>query len=270
MSYHVEVPPLIVGFDTETTGLDTNEDEIISYGFAVFRDGRYAPEESGQFFAYTDRPIHPRALEVHGLHLEDLRQRTSAWGGPYSPAEGVAKAIRLLHEFRDQGARTVGAFPKFDFDMLRSMAQRYGNLRFDWSSHIRADFKIPVSHRDEFADVSGSVETGEENSGNETRTYFQRSSSASKILAMMKPNLSQRDFFKPVIWPEIIDVCAFDRVHWPDITRRRGLTALCEHYGVQPGGHDSLGDARAAVEVWLQQIRKHQMENEPTFLSDDF
>ena len=39
MSFYVEAPPLIVGFDTETTGLDTNEDEIISYGFVVTNTG---------------------------------------------------------------------------------------------------------------------------------------------------------------------------------------------------------------------------------------
>ena len=261
MSFYVEAPPLIVGFDTETTGLDTNEDEIISYGFAVFRDGQYSPEESGQFFALTDRPIHPRALEVHGLNLDEIRSRTSAWGGPYSPAEGAAKAIRLLQDFRNERAHIVGAFPKFDFDMLGSMALRYGEYRFDWSSRINADFKIPD---DEYHQLAMSRHQSRlMDAGERIRNATNRVEAQTTMRAQWRSSL------KPLRWPEIIDVCAFDRNHWPDLSRRRNLSALCNYYGVQPGGHDSLGDARAAVEVWLQQIKKHQRQSEPGFLHED-
>ena len=261
MSFYVEAPPLIVGFDTETTGLDTNEDEIISYGFAVFRDGQYSPEESGQFFAYTDRPIHPRALEVHGLTPNEMRSRTSEWGGPYSPVEGVAKAIRLLQDFPDEGARIVGAFPKFDFDMLGAMALRYGNYRFDWSSRINADFKIPEDMDTDFA-VSRSHLLAAEAEDLLLNT-------SNKVRAQLTLRRQWRSFRKPLMWPEIIDVCAFDRIHWPDLSRRRGLSSLCDYYGVQPGGHDSLGDARAAVQVWLEQIKARQRESEPRYLHED-
>jgi DNA polymerase III epsilon subunit-like protein len=54
----------------------------------------------------------------------------------------------------------------------------------------------------------------------------------------------------------IIDVVEHDLAIEPSraLRPRRGLTFLCRHYGVTPGGHDALGDARAAVEVFMEQV----------------
>ena len=233
MSFRIAPPSLVVGFDTETTGLDTAEDEIISYGFAVFRNGEYVAEESGQYFAYTERPIHPRAQEIHGLSAEEIRERSSAWGGPFAPHEGVAEARRRLAQIFAQGATVVGAFPKFDFDMIESMHLRYFAQPTGFHAKSRSGFQITgdklVSHR-----VLSAV--------------------GSKIRHFISPQTF--DVHPGISWPEILDVCDFDRRHWPDPTRRRSLTALCEHYAVRPGNHDSLEDARAAAEVWFAQIER--------------
>jgi DNA polymerase III epsilon subunit-like protein len=54
----------------------------------------------------------------------------------------------------------------------------------------------------------------------------------------------------------IIDVVEHDLVIEPsrELRPRRGLEYLCRHYGVTPGGHDALADARASVEVFLEQV----------------
>jgi DNA polymerase III epsilon subunit-like protein len=54
----------------------------------------------------------------------------------------------------------------------------------------------------------------------------------------------------------VIDVVEHDLMIEPSrVDRpRRGLGHLCKHYGVKPGGHDALNDARAAVEVFLEQV----------------
>jgi DNA polymerase III epsilon subunit-like protein len=54
----------------------------------------------------------------------------------------------------------------------------------------------------------------------------------------------------------IIDVVEHDLAIEPSraLRPRRGLTFLCRHYGVTPGGHDALGDARASVEVFMEQV----------------
>jgi hypothetical protein len=54
----------------------------------------------------------------------------------------------------------------------------------------------------------------------------------------------------------IIDVVDHDLAIDPsrEFRPRRGQEHLCRHYGVRPGGHDALSDARAAVEVFLEQV----------------
>jgi DNA polymerase III epsilon subunit-like protein len=54
----------------------------------------------------------------------------------------------------------------------------------------------------------------------------------------------------------IIDVVDHDLAIDPsrEFRPRRGQEYLCRHYGVTPGGHDALSDARAAVEVFLEQV----------------
>ena len=54
----------------------------------------------------------------------------------------------------------------------------------------------------------------------------------------------------------IIDVVDHDLLIEPSRSDRprRGLSYLCSHYGVKQGGHDALADARAAVEVFFEQV----------------
>jgi DNA polymerase III epsilon subunit-like protein len=54
----------------------------------------------------------------------------------------------------------------------------------------------------------------------------------------------------------IIDVVDHDLAIDPsrEFRPRRGQDYLCRHYGVAPGGHDALSDARAAVEVFIEQV----------------
>src|SRR5271155_6085806 len=52
---YLQVPELIVGFDTETTGLDVSVERAISYGFCEYRYG--LPVWSEHYFVLPDRPI---------------------------------------------------------------------------------------------------------------------------------------------------------------------------------------------------------------------
>ena len=251
------LPELIVGFDTETTGLDTAEDEIISYGFAVFRHGMFQEDESGQFFATTERPINPRAQDIHGLSTDDIQSRTSNWGGPYTSSEGLRKAIDQLLIFKKSGAIIVGAFPKFDFDMLHAMSQRHLRDSFDWTRHIEPNYRFEVHQMRPIPTFSNAHANG-----NQHGNIGELSNSDWNVESVSRPWATRvtRPFRPTPKWPFIIDVCAFDRIHWPDLTRRRSLGALCEFYNVVPGGHDALQDARAAVEVWMQQISARHTE----------
>ena len=70
MHLYESIPELVVGFDTETTGLDTSLDEAISYGLAVYQNGALVDQH--HWFVLPERPIHEGAQKVHGVSRELL------------------------------------------------------------------------------------------------------------------------------------------------------------------------------------------------------
>ena len=186
-----DVPPLLVGFDTETTGLDVAHDRAISYGVYVWRLG--APPVTEHFYVTPDREISEGARRVHGLDreaLEDLRASSDV----LAPMDGARRALGILGEWADLGGVVVGAnVAGFDLAMLRATL-------LDLGGH-----GAEVERLDSL---------------------------------------------------EVYDVIEHDLAIEPsrEARPRRTLAHLCRHYQVPPGGHDALGDARAAVEVFLRQV----------------
>jgi DNA polymerase III subunit epsilon len=118
----IAIPPLLVGFDVETTGLDSAIDEPISYGFAVFVDGRLVRTE--EYFVVPSVQIHPAAERVHGISYEHLRKMARdgvAWSAPV----GATRAARILLSAYRNGAVFVGANPSFDFGMTNAALRRF-------------------------------------------------------------------------------------------------------------------------------------------------
>jgi DNA polymerase-3 subunit epsilon len=187
------VPELIVGFDTETTGLDVGKERAISYGFCAYQYGR--PIWSEHFYVLPDRPINEGARRVHGLSVEDIEAKRDL--GPVCNVEtGLVRAMEILRTNHLEGAYFVGAnLVRFDLEMFRRSYQ---------------------SVFDRGPDVDG---------------------------------LAFSDL-------RTIDVIEHDLLMEPSrvLRPRRGLEHLCDHYGVVPGGHDALDDARATVEVFLEQV----------------
>lgn len=192
---YTRVPELLLGFDTETTGLDVTLEQAISYGFILYRFG--LPVWSTQFFVRPERPIEEGAQRVHGMSLADLEAR--AGGELLSVEEGLIRALRILDEFHQEGAHIVGAnVSGFDIAMMRFSAQKYLSTDSGIATHFLNDLRT-------------------------------------------------------------IDVVAHDvKIEPREMNpRRRGLSALCDFYGVRPGGHDALEDARAAVEVFVKQVERN-------------
>ncbi|MBW4078585.1 MAG: 3'-5' exonuclease [Acidobacteria bacterium] len=190
---YLRVPELVVGFDTETTGLDVTCERAISYGFCAYRYGQL--EWSEQFFVLPDRPIAPAAQRVHGLSLEAIEEKRSSHH-VYSVEGGLVRATEIMRDYQHQGAYFVGAnVVRFDIEMLR---RSYESV-------------LAKSLNDDLLDVS-----------------------------ML----------------QVIDVIEHDWAIEPsrDQRPRRGLEQLCHYYGIEPGGHDALGDARATVEVFFEQV----------------
>lgn len=190
---HHLVPELILGFDTETTGLSVSSERAISYGFCAYRFGVSIWSE--QFFVMPDRPISSGAYRVHGLSIEDIEAK-QATETVYGVEAGLQRAIQILSEYHDLGAFVVGSnVVHFDLEMLR------------------------------------------------------RSS-----MSVLGKELNDREFDISLL--RIIDVIDHDWAIEPsrEVRPRRGQELLCRHYGVTQGGHDALSDARAAVEVFLEQV----------------
>jgi DNA polymerase III epsilon subunit-like protein len=199
---------LILGFDTETTGLSVQSERAISYGFCAYRFG--VPVWSEHFYVIPDRPVSAGAYRVHGLSLEDLESmRESA--SVYNVEGGLTNAVRILREFHELGAYVVGSnIGRFDLEMLRRSAISVLGRALD----------------DQYFDLS--------------------------LL-------------------RIIDVVEHDLAIEPSraVRPRRGLSYLCDHYGVTQGGHDALGDARAAVEVFMEQVIVNNDGQVPLSLPSD-
>lgn len=119
-----EVPALLVGFDTETTGLSTADDEAISYGFAVYRGG--VLDELNQFFAVPARPMSAGAQRVHGISLSTLKKMLDA-GDALAASDAAKLAALKLASYAADGAVFVGSNPLFDFNMLESTLRRHGH-----------------------------------------------------------------------------------------------------------------------------------------------
>lgn len=192
---YTAIPELVLGFDTETTGLDVTCERAISYGFCAYQSGRLV--WSDHFFVRPDRAISAGAQRVHGVSMAELDEKYQT-GEALSVPMGLIRAVGVLREYLGRGASIVGAnVSYFDIEMLR---RSYASVL---SRDLREDLhleRIPV-----------------------------------------------------------IDVITHDEAIEPRSVnrRRRNLTSLCQHYGVDPGGHNALSDARASVEVFFAQVARN-------------
>lgn len=192
------VPRLLLGFDTETTGLDVSSERAISYGFCAYERGQ--PVWSEHFFVRPDRPISPGAQRVHGMSMDELEVKYRSREALSVPM-GLIRAVEVLRDYLNRGASIVGAnVTFFDLEMLRCSYASV--LRKDLLDDLHVE-RLPV-------------------------------------IDVIKHD-------------EMIESRAISG-------RRRSLTSLCHHYGVAPGGHNALSDARASVEVFLAQVARNETE----------
>jgi DNA polymerase-3 subunit epsilon len=114
-SWHV--PSIVVGFDTETTGLVAGDDEPISYALTVYVNGQHQPSDDVEIFVRSDKPVSFGSQQIHGLSDRFLDDEFASGRAlrPLAAATQVARHISRLHAL---GAHFVGANPDFDFRML--------------------------------------------------------------------------------------------------------------------------------------------------------
>ena len=113
---YLQVPELVLGFDTETTGLSVSTERAISYGFCAYRFG--VPVWSEHFFVVPDRPISPGAYRVHKLSLEDLEEKRGSFV-VHNVEGGLSHAIRVLRHFHQRGAGRLALTSEVDGALRR-------------------------------------------------------------------------------------------------------------------------------------------------------
>ena len=142
-------PTLLVGFDTETTGLVAGDDEPISYALVVYRGGAHQTHEDVEIFVRSDKSISFGSQQIHGISQSFMDDEFEAGRAvkPVAAATQIAAHIARLH---DEGAHFVGANPDFDFRMLSGVFQKNGihldSLPFDINTLSVRD--VIQRHRD--------------------------------------------------------------------------------------------------------------------------
>lgn len=96
----------VVVFDTETTGLDTKKDTVLSIGAVKVKGDRILTSESFEIFLKPTQAISVESIKIHHIRPCDLEQA-------HEPLEGVKKFLDFI------GNRPlVGYYLEFDMAMM--------------------------------------------------------------------------------------------------------------------------------------------------------
>ncbi|MDX5568451.1 3'-5' exonuclease [Streptomyces sp. ID05-04B] len=115
MSWHLE---RLAGFDTESTGVNVEEDRIVTA--CVVQCGGGLPAAPGNWLADPGVPIPEAAAAVHGITTEKARAEGRSAG------EVVEEVITTLTAIVLSGIPVVAMNAPFDFTLLDREARRHG------------------------------------------------------------------------------------------------------------------------------------------------
>lgn len=119
----------VIVFDVETTGKDTETDQIIEFSV------KFGIDPSTKEETFRVRPtieIHPKAQEVHGISMEDLKE--------CKPFKTLGKKF---HKILNQADIWIGYNVSFDITILQAEFKRNGMEEIDLTDKIIIDpFKL--------------------------------------------------------------------------------------------------------------------------------
>ena len=95
-----------VVFDCETTGLDVNNDEIISIGAVIVKDNKIELSKRFHLFAKSNKNLSEESIKIHKIRECDL--------------ENAKEIDEVIEEFLDfiKNRTLVGYYLEFDIDMV--------------------------------------------------------------------------------------------------------------------------------------------------------
>ncbi|PLY11914.1 3'-5' exonuclease [Sulfurimonas sp. CVO] len=96
----------LVVVDTETTGLNTKKDEILSIGAVKIKDNKILTSQTFEVFLKNSKEIDSSSIKIHGIRPFDLKNAKTT-------KEGILEFLNFV------GSRPlVGYYLEFDVDMI--------------------------------------------------------------------------------------------------------------------------------------------------------
>ncbi len=98
-------------FDTETTGLNPNIDEILSIGAVKVKDNKILTSQTFEVYVKNSKAISSKSIEIHRIRPCDIKNAKS-------PEEAIFEFLNFI------GERTlVGYYLEFDVKMINKYIQ---------------------------------------------------------------------------------------------------------------------------------------------------
>jgi len=113
------IPPVFLGFDTETTGLDVERDRIVQAS-AVGQDAEGREVFRRDWLINPGILIPRQATKIHGI----TNEKVAAEGA--DPAAAVEEIVSVLQRALASGAALVVQNAPYDLSLLQAEARRYG------------------------------------------------------------------------------------------------------------------------------------------------
>jgi DNA polymerase-3 subunit epsilon len=101
----------VVVFDTETTGLDTKKDAILSIGAVKVRKNKILTSQSFEVFLKPSKEISQESIKIHHMRPCDLQNALE-------PLDGVKKFLEFI-----QNRPLIGYYLEFDIAMINGLVK---------------------------------------------------------------------------------------------------------------------------------------------------
>ena len=246
------VPRLMVGFDTETTGL--KNPEPISYGIVTYHNGI----QHGHPEHFLAQPLDlENSTKSHSVprHIEEGASDVHGWSDDSLSMSAHGNIVPLDDQDPAPELQDPKQFSKLS---MSDVANRF----YPPATHPKIAVNRAVNRLAHYM-KQGAVLVGANPMYDLSVLHdtYKKYNNADISTSGLNLGFYRDKKGKLQTNAPVIDVIQHDRVLDPNVLpkdhpqyRNRKLTSLAQHYGVEPGGHKALDDARAAIDVYLKQV----------------
>jgi DNA polymerase-3 subunit epsilon len=134
----------ILYFDTETTGLNPQKNAVIQFAGIVEIDGNVQEEIEMKIAPMRDDVIEEKALEVHGMSVEQIK----AFPSPKEQYEELKKIlIKYVDPYNKNDKFTPAGYNvRFDMEMMHSFWKKNGDPYFGGLVNWKCIDALPIMY----------------------------------------------------------------------------------------------------------------------------